>query len=121
MARQYVVSDLRLLSLSYFRRTVPAEREFHVCNLRKSPGYALVAQGADPIPSVEDVRSPYSLRLTKFRGLIEFFVNELQVLRWTDDGVETGPILGSGKIGFRQMANLIAEYSNFSVTALESA
>jgi hypothetical protein len=37
------------------------------------------------------------------------------------DGKSHGPLLGGGKIGFRQMAPLIAEYANFRVRALEAA
>jgi len=118
---QYHHGDIDALHISYFRRREPEERAFHTCNLRKSYGFNLVAQGADPIPSVEDAQNPYAIRLVKFRGMIDLFINNLPILQWIDDGQRYGKILGGGKIGFRQMAPFIAEYGNFVVRALEPA
>src|SRR5690606_24498104 len=53
---QYHSSDIRTLHVSYFRRRWEDERAFHTANLRKSPGFHLVAQGADPLPPVRDAR-----------------------------------------------------------------
>ena len=47
---QYHHGDMDAFHLSFFRRKEPDERRFHTCNLRKSYGFHLVAQGADPIP-----------------------------------------------------------------------
>ena len=94
-----------------FRRRWPAERAFHTCNLRKSYGFHLVAQGADPIPDVADADGPYHLRLTVQRGEITFAVNDLVSFTWYDER----PLPG-GRIGFRQMAPLIGEYANLRVT-----
>jgi hypothetical protein len=116
---QYHHGDIDALHVSYFRRSLPEERAFHTCNLRKSHGFHLVAQGADPIPSVADAKGPYRLRLVTFKGLVEFSINELPIFRWKDDGLKYGRVLGGGKFGFRQMAPLIAEYSNLTVDALE--
>ena len=44
---------------------------------------------------------------------------ELAIFAWEDDGMSYGPILGEGKIGFRQMTPLIAEYSNLVVREVE--
>ena len=46
-------------------------------------------------------------------------VNDLPVLRWVDDGESYGPLLAGGKIGFRQMAPLIAEYANLQIHTVE--
>jgi hypothetical protein len=47
---------------SYFRRkNVELERTFHTCNLRKSAGFHLVAQGGDPIPLVINAIEPYRI------------------------------------------------------------
>lgn len=94
---------------------------FHTANLRKSYGFHLVAQGADPIPSVMDADAPYHIKIVKFSGRISFYINELLIFDWQDDGKTFGPVLGGGKIGFRQMAPLIGEYANLKVTALEEA
>lgn len=61
---QYHSGDIDAYHLSYFRRRWQSERRFHTCNLRKSYGFHLVAQGADPRPSVLDADGPYRLRLT---------------------------------------------------------
>lgn len=118
---QYHSSDLNALHVSYFRRRYPQERAFHLCNLRKSYGFHLVAQGADPIPSVEDAAGPYRIRINKWRGEVRFFINDLPIFHWRDDGKTHGPLIGGGKIGFRQMAPLIADYANLRVSELVAA
>lgn len=112
---QYHSGDINAYHVSYFRRKWEEERQFHTCNLRKSHGFHLVAQGADPLPSVADAKGPYRLGLLKLGREITFAVNDLPVFSWTDDGRSYGPVLGEGKIGFRQMAPLIAEYANLKV------
>ncbi|MBR5009929.1 MAG: DUF1961 family protein, partial [Clostridia bacterium] len=107
--------DINAFHLSFFRRKEPDERAFHTCNLRKSYGFYLVAQGADPIPNVEDVTRFYELSLVKRGFDISFSVNGLEVLRFTDDGTEYGPLLGGGCIGLRQLAPMIGEYSDLKV------
>ncbi len=111
---QYHSGDINTYHLSYFRRKHPDERSFHTCNLRKSKGFELVAMGADPIPSVPDTKPPYKISLTKFKDRISFSINRLEVLNWTDN---QSP-LSNGKLGFRQMAPLVAEYQNLNVYAL---
>ncbi len=113
--KQYHSGNINAYHVSYFRRKHPAERVFHTCNLRKSKGFHLVVQGADPIASVGDIINPYSMRLDKYGGNISFYVNNLLIFNWIDDGKTFGPILGAGKIGFRQMAPLQAEYFNLEV------
>jgi hypothetical protein len=116
---QYHSGDINALHVSYFRRRHPDERAFHTCNLRKSRGFHLVCQGADPLPSVEDAQPPYHIRLIKYGPRVAFFINDLPIFDWTDDGRSYGPVLGRGKIGFRQMAPLIAEYANLEVRTVE--
>ncbi len=106
---KYHHGDINAFHISYFRRRWEDERAFHTCNLRKSYGFHMVAQGADPIPDVADARSPYAIKLTKIGQEITFAINDLEVLRFTDDGQTYGPLLAGGKIGFRQMAPLVAE------------
>ena len=112
---QYHHGDINAFHLSFFRRKEPDERAFHTCNLRKSHGFYLVAQGADPIPDVSDVTGFYELTLIKRGNSICFSVNSLEVLRFTDDGREYGPVLGGGCIGLRQLAPMIGEYSDMRV------
>ena len=112
---QYHHGDINAFHLSFFRRKEKDERSFHTCNLRKSYGFHLTAQGADPIPDTADVTEPYVLSLLKKGPDIRFAVNDLEVLRFTDDGKSFGPLLGSGKIGLRQLAPMIGEYSDWKV------
>lgn len=115
----YHSGDINAYHISYFRRKWDEERAFHTCNLRKSKGFYLVTQGADPIPNCEDAMESYHIRITKCKGLIEFAINDLTVFSWQDDGREYGAVLGGGKIGFRQMAPMIGEYSNLKVFELK--
>lgn len=114
---QYHSGDVRTLHVSYYRRKWPAERRFHTCNLRKSPGFHLVAQGADPLPEVDDVDAHYRVRVTKRGPEVRFAIDGLELFTWTDDGT-AGPALGPGRIGFRQMAPLSAHYRNLEVRSL---
>ena len=119
--KQYHHGDINALHVSYFRRRWPEERAFHTCNLRKSYGFHMVAQGADPIPSVEDAVSPYRIQVIKCGAEVAFSINELPIFAWSDDGVSYGPVLGGGKIGLRQMAPLVGEYANLSVRTVQRA
>lgn len=112
---QYHHGDINAFHISYFRRMWETERAFHACNLRKSYGFHLVCLGADPIPSVEDAKPPYHIRLLKYRNEIKFYINNLEILDWTNVEKEHGEMLKCGKIGFRQMAPLVAEYQNLKV------
>ncbi|WP_183601630.1 DUF1961 family protein [Paenibacillus phyllosphaerae] len=112
---QYHHGAMNAYHLSYFRRLWPQERMFHTCNLRKSYGFHMVAQGADPIPGVADSIGPYRLLLTKHGEEISFTINGLPILQWHDDGATYGERLGGGKLGFRQMAPFIGEYANLRV------
>ncbi len=116
---QYHHGDINALHVSYFRRKLESERAFTTCNLRKSHGFHLVCQGADPIPSVSDAQSPYRIELVKTGAWVRFYIGMagkpmLPIFQWKDDQ-KHGPVLGAGRIGFRQMAPLIAEYANLTV------
>jgi hypothetical protein len=115
---QYHHGDINAFHVSYFRRKEPDERKFHTCNLRKSYGFNLVAQGADPIPDTADISSMYHLVLIKKGNIVKFVINDLEVFEFTDDGHTYGDILTGGKIGFRQLAPLVAEYANLEVYSI---
>lgn len=114
---QYHHGEMNAFHISYFRRMWKEERSFHTCNLRKSYGFHLVAQGADPLPDVADMTSAYEMLVVKQGAAVTFAINGLPLLQWTDDGSSYGPLLAGGRIGFRQMAPLIAEYSDLIVYA----
>lgn len=112
---QYHSGDIDALHVSYFRRKAAKERVFNICNLRKSYGFHLVAQGADPLPAITDAKGPYRIRIAKSGPRVQFGINHLTLFDWCDDGLRYGPILQEGQIGFRQMAPMLAEYANLTV------
>ena len=75
----------------------------------------MVVQGADPIPDCADAFDSYHIQLLKKNGKIDFIINDLTVFSWQDSGNEYGPVLDGGKIGFRQMAPMVGEYSDLKV------
>ncbi len=113
---QYHSGAINALHLSYFRHKHPDERAFRTCNLRKSNGFHLVTQAADPLPPVDDAVSPYLMQLVKYEQYVQFSINNMVILEWKDDGRSFGPILHGGRIGFRQMAPMVAAYANLSVS-----
>ena len=115
----YHHGDIDAFHISYFRRKEADEKAFHTCNLRKSYGFYMAAQGGDPIPDVQDAVGPYHLTVEKKGDVVRFIINDLEVLKYVDDGVTYGPKLTGGKIGFRQLAPFIGEYKDLKVYALE--
>lgn len=119
---QYMRGDIDALHLSYFRRNQRPGRDFdeinfQTTNLRKSHGFHLVAQTGDPIPSARDAVRPYRMRVVKHGPYFRFSIDDVVLIDWYDAGEagDTGPVLEGGRIGFRQMANLIADYRNLTV------
>lgn len=112
--KQYFRGDINVLHVSYFRRN-PKEIAFRTCNLRKSHGFHLVAQGGDPLPDAQYATGPYRVQVIKSGPYFRFSINDIKLFEWTDPGDIYGPVLTSGKIGFRQMAGLIGQYANLQV------
>ena len=115
---QYHHGDINAFHVSYFRRKEPDERALHTCNLRKSYGFHLVAQGGDPIPDADECKQMYRIALEKKENIVRFLIEEVEVFRFVDDGETYGPLLSGGKIGFRQLAPMIGEYADLKVYAL---
>lgn len=115
---QYHSGAIDAYHLSYYRRMWDSERSLHTCNVRKSHGFHLVAQGADPLPAVLDADRDYRLELTWRGPELTFAIEGIDCLRWRDDGTVGGPARRGGAIGLRQMAPLIAEYSDLLVEAI---
>ncbi|MDV8147099.1 DUF1961 family protein [Arthrobacter sp. B10-11] len=109
---QYHSGDINALHVSYFRHKYASERAFRTCNLRKSAGFELVAQGADPLPPAEDATDFYRLELVKDGPRVRFSINGLPLFEWRDS---SDKVLGGGYLGFRQMAPLRAAYRNLTV------
>lgn len=112
---QYHSGDIDAFHVSYYRRKEADERAFHTCNLRKSKGFYLVTQGADPIPESAEAKEFYQITVEKMGNRVTFSVNGLQVFEYIDDGKTYGPLLSNGRIGFRQLAPLEACYRNLRV------
>ncbi len=112
---QYHSGDIDALHVSYFRRKEADERAFHTCNLRKSHGFHLVAQGADPIPEAREAAAFYRLSLIKSAAVVRFSINDLPIFSFEDDGTTYGEPLGGGRIALRQLAPLTARYRNLKV------
>ena len=100
------------MHVSYFRHKHASERAFRTCNLRKSAGFELVAQGADPLPPTEDALDFYRMEVVKDGPQVTFSVNGLTLFEWTD---RSDSVLAGGRLGFRQMAPLKAAYRNLTV------
>lgn len=119
---QYRMGDINALHVSYFRRNkYNKEVNFQIAALRKSAvdaGSPLMAKGADPIPDTHYANEPYRMEVIKFGPYFRLSINDLTILEWTDDGKDA-PIMKGGKIGFRQMRGLIADYANLEVRRLE--
>jgi len=117
---QYHSGDMNAFHISYFRRKEPDERAFHTCNLRKSHGFHLVAQGADPLPSAAECVDFYRMEVRKYKNTVTFLINDLMIFTYEDDGVTYGSLLSEGRIGFRQLAPLTAAYKNLKVFKLDA-
>ena len=114
--RQYHSSDINAFHVSYYRRSEPSERELNVANLRKSAGFHMVAQGADPIPTAKyKSDEPYKIKVVKATECVLFYINDLEIFRFDDDGSTYGDYITDGYIGFRQKVPLEAEYANLKV------
>jgi len=79
--KQYHSGDINAFHVSYFRRKEPDERAFHTCNLRKSFGFHLVAQGADPIPDASFDSKWYTIAVVKNKETVEFFKCHLKEVK----------------------------------------
>lgn len=114
--KQYHSSDINTFHVSYYRRSEPSEREFNVANLRKSSGFHMVSQGADPIPTAKyKSEKPYHIKVVKSTDRVIFYVNDIEIFSFLDDGHTYGDYITDGYIGFRQKVPLVGEYSNLTV------
>ncbi len=118
--KQYHSSDINAFHVSYYRRSEVSEREFNVANLRKSAGFYMVAQGADPIPTATyKSEDAYHIKVVKATDTVIFYINDLEIFRFDDDGETYGDYITEGYIGFRQKVPLVGEYSDLKVYAIK--
>jgi hypothetical protein len=85
---QYHHGAIHALHVSYFRRRLPDEIALHTCNLRKSYGFHLVCQGADPLPAARyaSLQPPYQIWLVKDGPVVQFGIAQLTLFQGEDDG-----------------------------------
>ena len=115
--KDYRRGAINALHAAYFRRN-PVEVNFQTVSLRKTTvqdNGPRVARAGDPIPGVPNAEEPYRMQVIKYGPYFQLSINGMKVLEWKDEGE---PLKG-GKIGFRQMCGLIADYANLEVRRVE--
>jgi hypothetical protein len=110
--KQYTKSVVNNYHISYYANSKDHPRR-ETSHLRKNKGFHLVQEKEKGIPiSSKEI---HKIRLVKFEGRIQLFVDERNVIDWLDNGQDFGEILEGGKIGFRQMKWTQFKYRNFHV------
>jgi len=112
----YRKGDINALHAAYFRRN-RGESPFQVISMRKSMvdnNGPRVIMAPDPLPAPRYADNPYRIQVVKHGPYVRFSINGLKIFEWKDTG-EHGAVLEGGKIGFRQMRGLIADYANLKV------
>ena len=114
----YTKGAMNCYHISYYANAKDdAHRE--TVNLRKNKGFNLVMTGEKGIP-IESLES-HHLKLIKDLGHIIMYVDDRKVVDWQDDGIQYGPIIQDGKIGFRQMQWTRFAYKNLKVSDLKKS
>lgn len=111
------------MRVAYFRRNkYNKEVFFNMISFRKywHGNNPTMGYRPDPIPSPQHVIKPFRIRMVKHGPYVEFSIHDrvngdtVDLLEWKDDG-SLGKILKGGRLGFRQMRGLVADYNNFKV------
>jgi hypothetical protein len=115
--RQYNQGAISCYHISYYAST-PSDPGRITSNLRKNSGFHLVSNGPPGIEPGSD--AVHAMRLIKDAAHIQLQVDGKVIIDFTDDGQRYGPVLGGGKIGFRQMQWTIARYRGLRVYELRT-
>jgi hypothetical protein len=109
---QYTKGAIRCYHASYYANAAhnPDRRQ---TNLRKNPGFHLVQEGEEGIPTKS--KAVHTITLAKLGPHIRLWVDDEKVIDWTDTGEMGGEPHGDGFIGFRQMQWTHFRYRNFRV------
>ncbi len=133
---QYLNSDINCYHISYWANATGNKRG--TCNIRKNKGAFCLANAVDPTAKDLDLNAKefnfktYKIRLVKIENNIKFYIDDELVMDYTDNrfnnivseeglenvierNVDTGEVLGGGRIGLRQMVDLAGFYDNFKV------
>jgi hypothetical protein len=113
--RQYTQSDIDCYHISYFANAPSAPGRI-TSNMRKNSGFHVVTNGPPGIAPGQ--QGAHDVLLIKDGDRMHMQVDGRVVIDFLDDGKRYGPVLGAGKIGFRQMSPTVARYRRFRVQAL---
>ena len=113
---QYNNDQLTNYHISYYANT-PKVPDRPVARLRKNPGKNIVQEGPPGILVKSD--QIHSVTLIKEGARIRLYVDDREIIDWTDDGKVNGGSLGAGKIALRQMQWTHFRYRNFKIWAVE--
>ncbi len=110
--KNYTNGAINNYHISYYSNSKdhPGRETAH---LRKNSGFHLIQSQYPGIP----IKSLdlHKIKLLKYKGHIQLFIDNRITIDWQDDGQKFGKILTDGKIGFRQMKWTHFTYSNFNV------
>jgi hypothetical protein len=114
--QQYINGDIATYHTSYYANAAhnPDRKQ---TNLRKNPGFHLVQEGKEGIPTKST--EIHQVTVAKVKNNVQVFVDDRKVIDWTDEANE-GDVLGAGFIGFRQMQWSHFRYRNFKIWSVKS-
>jgi hypothetical protein len=112
----YTKAAMNCYHISYYAN---AKDDPHrdISHLRKNKGFHLVQQGKSGIPM--NSTDWHHLKLIKNQQHIMMYLDDREIINWTDPGTTYGPVLTEGKIGLRQMKWTHFAYRNFNVWSLK--
>ncbi|HAP69571.1 MAG TPA: DUF1961 domain-containing protein [Flavobacteriales bacterium] len=114
--KQYTKGDINNYHISYYANT-PTQKDRPHAHLRKNKGFYKVQTGESGI--AYDSKETHRVKLIKVDNHIQMFVDGRSIVDWTDDGAEYGPVLGAGKLAFRQMKWTRFQYRDLKVWELK--
>ena len=115
---QYTRGKIRCYHASYYANAAhnPDRQQ---TNLRKNPGFHLVQEGKEGIPTNSE--KVHTITLARQGPRIGLWVDDRKVIDWTDKATTGGKPHGGGAIGFRQMKWTHFRYRDFRVWAAEGS
>ena len=114
--KQYTKGDINNYHISYYANT-PTQKDRPHAHLRKNKGFDKVQTGESGI--AYDSKEIHRVKLIKDIGHIQMLIDGRSIIDWTDDGAEYGPVLGAGKLAFRQMKWTRFQYKDLKVWELK--
>ena len=114
--RQYHSGDIRCYHISYYANT-PMDPARGQANLRKNPGFYIVQEGEEGIPTESE--AIHTVTLVKKGAHIRMWIDERKIIDWIDTGVVAGEPHGDGYIALRQMRWSHFRYRDFRVWEME--